>query len=275
MRLTFALNPNPAMARLNDAKAPNILCAFPYKKAFEMLDYTPEYFIADSGAFTAWSIGKDVDISAYADWVLEIMEQIPRTVAVNLDVIPGEKGRDSTKEERLAGMRDSLKNADYLRDRGLDVMEVFHQDEPKEFLDELLDRRQGQKILGVSPRNDVHGGKKLVWLNTVLAHMKTRYGIEDLPKTHGLAATSKRLIESFPFYSADSSSWGAAARFGSYTDEMGATKMSHKLFEGRRVGYKESGSTIHYMISESIANQMRLGDAVTSLWRSRGVVWED
>jgi len=94
--MTFALGNSPTHSQIiNEIKPPNILVAFPYAKALDTLTYKPEYVMTDSGAFTAWNIGKKVDIAAYADWSLSQTEKFPRVLSVNLDVIPGEKGRQS------------------------------------------------------------------------------------------------------------------------------------------------------------------------------------
>ena len=238
------------------------------------MDYVPEYFIGDSGAFTAWSIGKPVDIDEYVKWSKEQMAKYPRVVSVNLDVIPGEKGRNSTKEERDAGMRKSVENADYLRSKGLDIMEVFHQDEPREFLDELLDRLPENGILGISPRNDVSVKAKLEWQKVLLSHLSRRFTPDKMPRTHGLAVTSPQMLQEFPYYSADSSSWAGAARFGTLIGDNGKSGKGH-VPDGHKVTRKESRAFIDNMLRTSIVNQMRLGEQITSLWESRGVKWSN
>lgn len=275
MRLTFALSSTQAHCDLmNQLQAPNILVAYPYQGAFPMINYAPEYMITDSGAFTAWSSGKEVDIDGYADWSLSITKQLPYVVSVNLDVIPGERGRSSTHSERIAGMKESLENADYLRGKGLNVMEVFHQDEPKEFLDQLIERLPPDGVLGISPRNDMHIAKRQGWLAAVLTHLRDTRGIDNLPRTHGLAVTAKALLETFPFYSADSSSWVNPQKYGTYINEEGRMTQTRNLLNAN-VYYSESRDTVTYMLRESITNLMRLGEANTSLWKQRGITWED
>lgn len=275
MRMTFALGNSPTHSQIiNEIQPPNILVAFPYAKALDTLTYKPEYVMTDSGAFTAWNIGKSVDIRAYADWALSQQIKFPRVLSVNLDVIPGEKGRTSTKQERLDGMRQSLKNADYLRASGLNVMEVFHQDEPKEFLFELLDRLPENGVLGISPRNDKHLKAKVEWSRVVLSAIKEKRGIENFPRTHGLAVTSVEMLREFPYYSGDSSTWVNPFRYGGYVDERGRivgidTKMS------KRPTSKESADALHFFARESIYNLMRVGDAMTSLWAKRGIDWKE
>lgn len=275
MRLTFATNGNGIGEEiLRECNAPNILVAFPYKRGAELLGYDPEYFITDSGAFTAWNIGKSVDIDAYAEWATYAQKKFSRVVSVNLDVIPGEKGRNSTAEERKNGMKKSLQNADYLRSKGLNVMEVFHQDEPREFLDELLSRLPEDGVLGLSPRNDVSMPKKLEWHKTLLSYFASKYPLDKMPRCHGLAVTSPSLLEAFPYYSGDSSSWVSALRFGTAIDEWGKATKSH-VPDGSQITLKHSREFMKNAIRQSVLNQMRVSDSITAMWERRGIHWEN
>lgn len=275
MRLTFAMGMNPyQMALFNDIKPPNVLVSFAYSKVITEFKYKPEYFILDSGAFTAWNSGKSVDIDKYAEWALQNINAGTKLVAVNLDVIPGEAGRTSTRQERLDGMKQSLINADYLRSKNLEVMEVFHQDEPLSFLDTLLDRLPTGHILGLSPRNDVSVLKKDEWQQLVLRHLVNRYGKNKIPKTHGLAVTSMRLMKSFPYYSVDSSSWASAMRFGTFINEFGKSNKLEAITP-KNIGETYKKETVLVGMREAVENYIHIGDSITNLWKQRGVYWSD
>ena len=273
MRLTFALggSHNDLVCQI----APkNILVSYEYKKALETVTYKPEYLIFDSGAFSAWSAGKSVDVKAYAEWALEKQEKFPRVVAINLDVIPGERGRTSTERERKEGMERSLKNADYLRSQRLNVMEVFHQDENQDFLDLLVSRMTPNGVLGISPRNDVRVNKKIEWQEVLMRHLYEKHG-KNFPRTHGLAVTSYSMLASFPYYSADSSTWSSPFRFGGYTNAFGKTSKVADRYNVQKLAYSTSQASLRRMARESIENQIRLGDAITTMWAKRGIVWSD
>ena len=275
MRLTFALGTNPAQIQLfNELHVSNVLISFAYAKTLDGVQYKPDYLILDSGAFTAWNSGKKVDVIAYGDWVEKNLESGTKLVAVNLDVIPGEVGRTSTKAERAAGMKESLENADYLRSRGLEVMEVFHQDEPLVFLDTLLDRLTPGGILGISPRNDVNINSKLEWQKNVLRHLYQRCGIENLPRTHGLAVTSMRMMKQFPYYSVDSSTWASSMLYGTFTNEYGKQNDLETMLPGRPNMRTFPPGIIHGL-RQSVYNSQHIGESITTLWAKRGVVWKD
>lgn len=275
MRLTFALGTNPAQITLfNELQVSNVLISFAYAKTLESVTYQPDYLILDSGAFTAWNSGKTVDVAAYGDWVEQKQTAGKKLVAVNLDVIPGEVGRTSTKAERSAGMKKSLENADYLRGRGLEVMEVFHQDEPLVFLDALLDRLSPNGILGISPRNDVNINSKLDWQKNVLRHLYQRCGIENMPRTHGLAVTSMRMMKQFPYYSVDSSTWASSMLYGTFTNEWGKQDDLENMLPGRPNMRTFPPGIIHGL-RRSVEHSQHIGESITTLWASRGVVWKD
>ena len=275
MRLTFALGTHAAQhALFNELQVKNVLISFAYPKILDGINYQPDYLILDSGAFTAWNTGKQVDVTAYGDWVEKNQNAGKKLVAVNLDVIPGEVGRTSTKAERVAGMKQSLENADYLRGRGLDIMEVFHQDEPLTFLDTLLDRLTPGGILGISPRNDVNINSKLAWQNAVLRHLYQRCGIENMPRTHGLAVTSMRMMKQFPYYSVDSSSWASSMLFGTFTNEWGKMNGLENLLPGRPNTTNFLPGIVHGL-RKSVDSYTHIGESITTLWAQRGIVWKD
>lgn len=257
----------------NDIRYPNILVAFPYKKALTLLHYTPQRLILDSGAFSAWSIGESVDIDAYADWAAEVKETYADVLAVNLDVIPGEMGRTSTKKERVEGMRKSLKNADYLRSKGLNVMEVFHQDEPETFLNDLLDRLPIGGTLGISPRNDVAHPRRIAWQKAVLSKIMNKVkSPAAIPRMHGLAVTSKDMLTAFPYFSVDSSTFSSPYRYGTYLNEDVKSVTIADEFLGKSPSMG-TGLAVHHMTRRSLENLLLLQDNMTQLWAKRGVQW--
>ena len=274
MKIYLALATAPtSISTLNQLQYPFVLNSFAYKQGIDRLTYMPTDLTLDSGAFTAWNSGKSVDVVEYADWCNEWQARKPNLRAVNLDVIPGEAGRSSTTAERKHGMEASLKNADYLRSRGVTIEEVFHQDEPFEFLDLLVSRLPEGDVLCISPRNDVSKQKRLAWLKQVLSHLVKTVGKDNLPKMHGLAVTSKDLMLAFPFYSVDSSTYANPARFGVTFDHEGKG-ITTKEFLGVNVRSGQDGA-MRMMMSQSVDYYKKMQGLVTTTWKRRGIVWED
>jgi hypothetical protein len=269
VRLVFAATGNVhAMATLRELRPPNVLVSFAYKKTLHLVDYRPAYLLIDSGAFTAWNAGRPVALAEYLAFARELRADYPDALFINLDVIPGQAGRDPSRAEREAAMRRSLEHADALRAAGLRVMEVFHQGENVSFFEQLLARRRDGEVLGLSPRNDVSLKARVEWLREVLGTLLVHYERSSLPPTHGLAATAKAMLAAFPFYSADSSSWNLGYRYGH------ALKESFAL--GRQTSFPSSRplAVQNQLTRTTLRRFMRLERFMNTLWAERGVVWD-
>lgn len=226
--------------------------------------------ILDSGAFTAWSAGKTVDIDEYIKWAKEFTSRnknkLKRVRYINLDVIPGTRGVSATPEQLKKAAVDSMRNADYIRANGIDAIEVFHQDEPFELLKKIVDRANG-RLIAISPRNDVSTQKREAWLKKVLSYCVKTFGKDNIPAAHGLAVTGESLCYAFPFYSVDSSSWTACIRFGNSKASGLPTLPKYKELDTRH-------SYIH-ALNQEILKYKKIAENATKLWEKRGIFWND
>ncbi len=92
----------------------------------------------DSGAFSAWSKRKRIEINEYADFANALRERARcELIFVNLDVIPGCRGTRPTERERDISAEQSFKNWEYLQKQGVRTINVFHQHEQFYWLDEF------------------------------------------------------------------------------------------------------------------------------------------
>ncbi len=275
MRFVFAIGYERRPNRLaNEVRPPNLLISYAHAKHWAQILYEPDFLLIDSGAFTVWKAGQPANLHGFAQFAKSRLQarQGLKTLCINLDVIPGEFGRDSTAEERQLGMAESLRNADILRGYGLPIVEVFHQDEPWHFLDQLLERLPPKGVLALSPRNDVHAAARAGWLGQVLHHLVVRRGIplERFPRCHGLAATCRECLEAFPFYSADSSTWVNAFRYGSVVQRSGKQAKMTTIFPSSTVGVAQMLTT-----RRTLRNLMELGQWATDLWAARGITFPE
>lgn len=275
MKVFLAISGGLATSSVNQIEYPNILNSYAYKVQQDAITYKPKNLILDSGAFTAWSSGKKIDIEAYGQHCLAWQSKADSVRCVNLDVIPGSKGQTSTAKQREQGMRDSVENADYLRSLGLDIEEVFHQDEPFDFLDKLLDRLPSNGVLGLGSRKDVSLNLRVIWLQSVLKHMVDRFGKNNLPMTHGLGVTNRDMMLAFPFYSVDSSTFMNPTRFGTTIDHTGRHIRVEELLGQKVAGSSKSDKVNRQMIIMSIEHYKKLEALATTTWKRRGIVWED
>lgn len=161
-------------------------------------------WLLDSGAFTAWTKGRQIDIEAYARFVEQHAPKLDGAIA--LDVIPGAPGRLPTADEAAAAGEQSMANLAWLTERlGPVIWPVFHEGEPMAVLDELVAQGHNRIALGATASR---GREELAdWLLPIF----DRYPEQAF---HGLAMTQARTIRNIPFRSVDSTSWLNFARYG-------------------------------------------------------------
>lgn len=175
--------------------------------------------VVDSGAYSAWSKGKEFDMDEYINFLNsnDVIEQA--FWCAEADVIPGSFGVDPTEEERQAAPQKSWENYLYMIKHvkiPKKIVPIFHQGEDFKFLKQMLEYKfsDGDHIpyIGISPRNDVHVNEKIKWYNVVWKVIKESSNPNVL--THNFGMTSIALMEQFPSCSSDSTSWIRSASFG-------------------------------------------------------------
>ncbi len=165
----------------------------------------------DSGAFSAWSKGDTVTreelVRKYDELLEAYASDFKAFHLINLDVIPGERGRNATPEEMDEALRLSDVNFEELNKRYGDiVLPVFHQGEPIDRLQEVV--QQNPSYICVSPRNDLSEIYRREWAQMVHANVS-----RDV-MTHGLATTGALMMSRVPWGSVDSATWVMIAAMG-------------------------------------------------------------
>lgn len=182
-----------------------------FKRAPALRVWRDREVMLDSGAFTAWNKGERVtvdDVIRKYDEALGYMSgEVGRVWMINLDVIPGQRGRTATWDEIQEAVAGSDRNYDILRKRyGDAVIPVFHQDESVERLEEVI--RLHPSYICVSPRNDLMDTQRREWSARCHARIAGRR------RTHGLAATGARMMLEVPWSTVDSATWIQVASYG-------------------------------------------------------------
>jgi hypothetical protein len=165
----------------------------------------------DSGAFSAWNAGAEIDIDEYAEYCLANLDCVD--YIANLDVIPGTPGKPTTAEERASSARKGWSNYIYLLDKGIPhrkLMHIFHQDEDFKWLRRMV---KYCPFVGLSPANDRTTKQKIGWLDLCMRYVIDRHGYPILP-FHGFAVTSVAIMVRYPWWSVDSTSWVIYGKFG-------------------------------------------------------------
>lgn len=159
----------------------------------------------DSGAFSAWSQGVQIDIQEYIDFIKRHKDIIH--VYANLDVIPN----GATSADKLEAAKKTLRNQKIMEDAGLSPMPVFHVGEPEKYLEYYIKNYEYVALGGMvrRPKNTL-----VPWLDKCFSeYICDAKGIPSV-KIHGFGLTSLPLMLRYPWYSVDSTSWVTTGRMG-------------------------------------------------------------
>lgn len=159
-------------------------------------------FFLDSGAFSAWSTGKPIDLDEYCEFIRHNIEYLD--VYAALDCIPGSKDRPASAKERDEAARISWENYLYMKNQGLDPLPVYHYGEDQKWLEQMLDF--GCQYIALGALVGVPSQLRRHWLDRVFTRLTDDAG-KPVVKVHGFGMTAIPLIFRYPWYSVDSTSW--------------------------------------------------------------------
>ena len=174
------------------------------KTWFEMNKQNKVNLFLDSGAFSAWTQGVEIDIQEYIEFIKEHEEVIE--VYANLDVIStGKTGNKKSAEL-------TLKNQRIMEEQGLNPLPVFHYGEPLEYLQKYIDEYEYLSLGGMVP---ISNSQLIPWLDNLWGEYLTDKKGMPKVKVHGFGLTSLKMMMRYPWYSVDSTSWVVTGRLGS------------------------------------------------------------
>lgn len=187
--------------------------------------YNSNLFI-DSGAFSVAHKGITVDIDNYIERI-NANTQIP--IWVELDVIPYPELNSTTAKESSDA---SWKNYMYMRERVSDevtLLPLYHFGEPKDALRRILNTPVNGKLasyIGVGGRHGVSTELQKFYFNEVFHIIQN----SDNPnvRVHAFGITILDVLEKFPFYSADSTSWLKFGVYGQIITKYGPIMISDR-----------------------------------------------
>lgn len=173
------------------------LVSFHYHQKTDLQSIVDAYdgpcrIFADSGAFSAHTVGSEINLADYIAWLKDWQGLI--TTASTLDVI-GDP--EATQRNTLA-----------MEKAGLSVIPVFHTGSPWKRLHELCKRYPYVALGGMVPYTS-ETGVVMRWLIGCFKIAK-EYGTVF----HGFGMTNLKTLAALPFYSADSSTWSTGMRYG-------------------------------------------------------------
>lgn len=212
-------------AAVRDCGVKNKLVSYVYPSQlsgwFEVTKNTPGNIMVDSGAFSAWNKGKEIDLGAYIEYAHEAIrkgEELNKKVyIVNLDVIPGQVGqtrgliKNRKKDNRdliEQAAKQGYKNMHTMLRNGITPIHVFHQGEDWKWLDRMLGHTN---YIGISPANDLGVSVKKRWIESVFEYLYKKNADVD---THGFAVWMVSVLRKFPWTSCDAATWRLLAAWG-------------------------------------------------------------
>ena len=176
-----------------------------------------EKLFIDSGAHSAHTKGRVVDVDDYIEFINSIDEYV--TVFAQVDKIPGVYHQHKTAKDWAEAPEMSWENYLYMRSKVKSpekLIPVFHQGENFKWLENMLEFRDedGSKVeyVGLSPRGDVSKKAKSEFLDKCFTIIKQ--SSNPNVKTHAFGMTSLDIMEEFPLTSADSTTWILAGVMG-------------------------------------------------------------
>jgi hypothetical protein len=239
--------------------------------------------IIDSGAFSAWTKRKPLEVGDYIKFCKEIISIAKCPVLfISLDEIAGAKDESSRPdpEEFEKACEKSWTNYEKLRDAGIPAIPTFHQYDDFKWLYRMAGEAD---YIAVSTRKDGSGQDfKTEWLEQVFA------GIGFDKKVHGLGVCKSETMENFPFHSVDNTVWlNASKGIFRYFDGRRARPIQQDEWRNPRKGkvyewddgtdaiteaqkyYRPSGGNYHFM-TRALEADAKLQGFLTMLWGERG-----
>lgn len=164
--------------------------------------------LLDSGAFSAWKKGEQINLGEYIEFVKEHRSLLH--AYVNLDVIPGRLGgKPAEPPEVEEAAAQSWRNFEAMRTAGLDPIPVYHLGESADWLRRILDSGAGWIGLGGAVGKPDEAQHRFFKRSFRLISAAPRP-----PRVHGFGVTSINHLVNFPWYSADSTSWVISSAMG-------------------------------------------------------------
>lgn len=236
----FFSAPSNQIKRLKEMGVQNFLCSYVVspKEPKHFLG-TYKSIIIDSGAFSAWNSGKEVDIEKYIEYAQGLD---PDWTYINLDVIPK---TGSTPQEIERCIEKGKENFLYIKTKLKNVLPVYHYGEKLSVLKWYMEHTD---YIGISPANDTSEKVKREFLNGVFDITR------DKIKCHGLGYSSFEGMLKYPFYSVDSISY------------------KRGFFNGQN--FMATTKQLVFFQIESIKKFLAHEKFVTNVWRERGVEWK-
>ncbi len=199
----------------------------------------------DSGAFTAYTKGDVIDVDDYIDYINSITQHL--TIYAQLDKIPGRFNQPKSLQDIKEAPSLSWENYLYMRPRMKEpekLVPIFHQGEDYKWLVNMLEwvDENGNHIpyIGISPAVDMPGIEQFLDRSFSIISKSSNPNV----KTHAFGMTRLSLLERYPYYSADSTSWLKSGSMGSIYTPWGTLYVSDRRDVDINCIYNQHGDAL-------------------------------
>lgn len=184
---------------------PHILESYHYvgKQAFvdHMRANDAKVFI-DSGAFSAYTLGVSIDLPTYCDYIKR-----------NHDIIRVEDGvRMASVLDGIGDPLETWRNQLWMEELGAKPLPCFHANEDERYLEWYVQKYEYITLGGMVGASSQ---QLMKWLDRIWDRYLVDGSGRPRLKVHGFGITAIPLMERYPWFSCDSSSWIQSAAFGS------------------------------------------------------------
>lgn len=155
----------------------------------------------DSGAFSAFTKGVEIDIRGYCDYIKrnqDILEKVDGILCASV----------------LDGIGDPLKtwqNQQEMERQGAKPLPCFHYGEDEKYLEYYIANYDYITLGGMVP---ISTPQLILWLDRIWDKYLTDGAGRPKIRVHGFGLTTIALMERYPWFSVDSSSWAQISAFG-------------------------------------------------------------
>lgn len=254
------------------------------KGIHQWIDNTREHgkkgkIFIDSGAYTAYTKGRPLDVDEYISFInanddyLDIFAQV--------DKIPGTHGKPKTVEEILEAPEISWNNYIYMRPQMKSpdkLIPIFHRREDFKWLELMLETTfNGAHIpyIGIAATTDSTFNEKRNWFHKVFEIIRKSSNPKVM--THAFGMTSFRLLQQFPWKSADSTSWIQTGANGGIVTKWGVMLVScwQDNDKNNIIHLGEKGKEVTDFIESFGFTVEQLNEKAFYRWGFNGLVFDD
>lgn len=151
--------------------------------------------VADSGAYSALSLGKTISVEAFAAWARDVADHV--AWVAGLDAIGDAAG--------------TWANWQRLRELGVETVPTVHYGAPPHALDRYAAEGVDFVGLGGMVGRKSEPARLMRWTLAMMRHARDHH---PAMRFHGWGVAHPLLVQSLPWYSIDSSGFGSGYRYG-------------------------------------------------------------